>query len=150
MRALDPTAVGEGDLDAVVRALDRLRPGPGEDVHALRAEDELEDVGGVLVLTGQDLLTGGHERDLGTEGPVGGGELGARDAGADDDEVFGQVFELVELGPGEDALTVGLRGGELTRVGADGEEDRRGPQRVLRAVVLDDLDAVTADELRAA
>ncbi len=79
--------------------------------HAAALEDVLEHAAGVRVLAGQHLVAAGDERDLRAEVSCRrAGELGARDARADDDEVLGHArSSVVQLRPGEDALAVGLR-----------------------------------------
>ena len=62
------------------------------------------------------------EHDLGAERVVGARELRAGHAGADDDQLLGQLVEVVDLLPGEDALAVGLRVGQHPRVRAGGDE----------------------------
>ena len=64
--------------------------------------------------------------------------------------MFGQFVEVVELGPGEDALTVGLRSRQLARMGTDGEEDRRGLECVFGAAGFDDVDLVASGQGRLA
>ncbi len=115
VRALDGAAVDERHDDAVGGALDGGRPRLVEHLHAALAEDVLDDGGGVGVLAGQHPVAGRDEDDLRAEAEVGLGELGAGDAGPDDDEVLGQLVEGVDLLPGEDALAVGLRIVSMTR-----------------------------------
>ena len=57
-------------------------------------------------------------------GQVGAGELGAGDAGADHDQVLGQLGQVVDLAPVEDALAVGHGGGQHPRGGAGGDQHR--------------------------
>ena len=74
---------------------------------------------------------------------VAGGELGAGDAGADDDEVLGHLVEVVDVAPVEDPLAVGLGAGQHPRVGAGGDEDDVALQLLGdRAVVVEHLDPV--------
>ena len=101
------------------------RRGPAAlgDPAAAGLEDLLEHLGGVGVLAGQHLVAGGDQRDRHAGLEVAGGELGAGDAGADDDEVLGHLLELVDVAPVEDPLAVGLGAGQHPRVGAGGDED---------------------------
>ena len=127
VRTLDDAPVGERHLDVlVVPGPDDARglgPRARHHGHAAVAEDLLDEVRGVGVLAGQDPVARGDERHGHTERVVGPRELGTGDARADDDEVRGQLGELVELRPREDAPTVGLRVGQLARGRADGDED---------------------------
>ena len=76
-------------------------------------------------------------------GEVGVGELRAGDAGADDDEVLGQLGQVVELAPVEDALAVGLGALDDARARARWRAARRRPRPSSVAVVGDvDLDDV--------
>ena len=106
--------------------------------------------GGVGVLARQHLVAAGDQRDLGAERAVGGRELGAGDTRTDDDEVLGHLVERVELGPGEDALAVGLRGRQHARAGADRDDEGVGLDLVevgaALAVPVDDDDGVGAVE----
>src|SRR5690606_7877739 len=130
----DDAAVGELDLDAVPDAADGGGAGAGQDGHAAAAEDVLDELGGVLVLPGQHPVAAGDEGDGHAEAVVGAGELGAGDAGADDDEVLGQLGEVVHLRPGEDALAVRLRVRQDAGGGARGDEDDLGDELDLLAV----------------
>src|SRR5690606_5336933 len=85
----DAAAVGELDLDAVTDAPHGGGAGAGQDVHPAAAEDGLDELGGVLVLTREHAVAAGDEGDRHPQAVVGAGELGAGDAGADDDEVLG-------------------------------------------------------------
>ena len=93
-------------------------------------EDLLDDGGGVGVLAGQHLVAGGDEGDRHAGLEVAGGELGAGHAGADDDEVLGHLREVVDVAPVEDPLAVGLGARQHARVGAGGDEDDVGLQRL--------------------
>ena len=106
--------------------LTALRPGPAEHRHAAAAEHVLDQVGRVLVLLRQHPVPGGHQRDPRAERLVGAGELGPGDAGADHDQVPGQLGQVVELPPGQDALAVGFGAGEHAGQRAGGDQDRVG------------------------
>src|SRR6185437_2228275 len=157
VRAGHLPAVGERDDHAVALAVHRLGAGLAEHVHAAPPEDALDDHGGVLVLVRQDALTGRHQRDLRAERLVGAGELGAGDAGADHDQLFRQLGQVVELAAGQDALAVRHRVGQRpgARPGRDEHDvglDRR-PARGDRvrpgqpSPGLDDAHALAADML---
>src|SRR5690606_31050805 len=121
--AFDDGAVVEFDFDAVRGAAGRGGPGMIPDVHAALLEDLADDFGGLGVLVGHDAVPRGDEGDRRAHGEVGGGELGAGDAGADHDEVLGEFVEVVELAPGEDALAVGGRRGEVAGRGPGAQQD---------------------------
>src|SRR6185437_48155 len=157
VRAGHLPAVGERDDHAVALAVHGLGAGLAEYVHAAPPEDALDDHGGVLVLVRQDALTGRHQRDLRAERLVGAGELGAGYAGADHDQLFRQLGQVVELAAGQDALAVrhhvGQRpGGRPGRDEHDVGLDRR-PARGDRvrpgqpSPGLDDAHALAADML---
>ena len=105
--------------------------GAGHDVHAAAPEDVLQHGGGVRVLAGQHPVAGGDEGDLGAERLVGAGELGAGDAGADHDQLLGELVEVVDLRPVQDALAVGQRVRDLARVAAGGDQHGVGVERLL-------------------
>ena len=120
--ALHLAAVLEGHDDPVAAPLGGGHPGPVEDRHPAAAEDVLDDRGRVLVLLGQDELAGGDEGDVGAEPEIRLCELGAGDAGPDDDEPLRQLGQVVELLPGEDPLPVRLRGRQHPRGGSRRDE----------------------------
>ena len=124
--ALDGAPVGEGHHDPVADALDALRTRFRQHRHAAAAEHLLEHDRGVVVFTGQHLVARRDEGDLRAEVHVGRRELGARDARADHDEVLGQRLHVVELGPGENALTVGHGARQLARRRADRDDEGVG------------------------
>ncbi len=105
-----------------------------EHLHAALAEDVLDDRGGVGVLAGQHPVAGRDEDDLRAEAEVGLRELGAGDAGPDDDDALGQLVEGVDLLPGQDPLAVGAHRVHDPGCGAGGEEDDVGGQLARRAV----------------
>ena len=142
VRAGDRAAVGERDDHAVAVAAHRLRPRLREDLHAALGEDVLQHGGGVGVLARQHPVAAGHERDLGAHLDVGRHELRPGDAGADDDQVLGQLGEVVELAPGEDALAVGLGVVEHARGGAGGDQHDVGGEHLAAAVGRAGLDGV--------
>src|SRR5690606_25012026 len=123
VRGGDDPAVGELDLHAVTDPPHGGRAGAGEHVHAAAPEDGLDELGGVLVLTGQHAVAAGDERDRDAPAVVGAGEPRPGDTGADDDEVLGRLGDPVHLRPGEDALAVRPGVGQDPRVGAGGDED---------------------------
>ncbi len=126
MTALDGASVREGHDDAVAGPLDALRAGARHHRHPAAREDLLEHGRGVPVLAGEHLVTAGDQGDLRAEVHVGGGELGAGDAGSHDDEVLGQRRHVVELGPGEDALPVGHGARQLAGRRPDRDDESVG------------------------
>ena len=110
--------------------------------HAALGEGLLQHGGGVGVLVRQDLVAAGHDGDLDAELGVGVAELGAGDAGPDDDQVLGQFGEVVELAPVQDALAVGHRVGQHARAGAGGDQHHVGLQHADLAVRCGDLHPV--------
>jgi hypothetical protein len=120
------SAVRQGHGDAVLIAAHRSRPGLAEHRHAAAAEHVLDRVGRILVLLRQHPVPGGHQRDPRAERLVGAGELGPGDAGADHDQVPGQLGQVVELPPVQDALAVGFGAGEHAGQRAGGDQDRVG------------------------
>ncbi len=130
VRAAHLATVGEFHDHTVTVARDGIRAALVEDRHAVALEDRFDDGGGVGILSRQHLVAARDERDLRAEGEVGGGELRSRDTRSDDDEVLGDGFERVQLGPGEDALAVGLRGRQDARGRADRDHEGVGVDRV--------------------
>ena len=120
----------------------------GEDLHTALGEDVLQHGGGVGVLAGEHPVAAGHERDPGAHLDVGRHELRPGDAGPDDDQVLGQLGEVVELAPGEDALAVGLGVVEDAGGGAGGDEDDVGGERFAAAVGRAGFDGVQSARAR--
>ena len=79
-----------------------------------------------LVTFGEHAVAGGHERHLRAQQVVGARELGASHAGAHDDEVLGQGVQVVQLGPGEDAVAIGLGALEHARTRTQGKQNGVG------------------------
>src|SRR6185437_16684597 len=69
-------------------------------------------------------------------------ELRPGDPRADDHQVLGQLGEVVQLAPGEDALAVGLGVVEDAGGGAGGDEDDVGGEDLAAAVGCAGLDRV--------
>ena len=85
------------------------RPRLPDDVHPAAGEDVLDQQRGVGVLARHDAVAAGDQRDLAAQREVGAGELRPGHAGADHDEVLGQLRQVVDLLPVEDSLAVRLR-----------------------------------------
>ncbi len=113
-------------IDAVAGRLDGVGARFGEHVHPVALEHVLDHPRRVGVLARQHLVATGDQGDLGAERAVGARELGAGDTRADHDEVLRGLVELVELGPGEDALAVGLGRRQDPGPGADRDHERVG------------------------
>ena len=88
-------AVGERDL--VVVRLDVLDQRPGVDRHVLLGELAPGDLGDVGVLGREHAVERLEEQHLGAEPRVGGGDLRARRAGADDGQRLRQLLERPRL-----------------------------------------------------
>ena len=99
------------------------RPGAVHHLHAASAEDVLDDGRRVGVLAGQHPVARGDQHDLAAEAEVGVRQLGAGDAGADDDQLLGQLLQVVDLLPGEDALAIRHRRGHGPGRRAGGHQD---------------------------
>ncbi len=97
----------------------------------------------------QDLVATGHHGDLDAEFGIGVAELRAGDTGADDDQMLGQLGEVVELAPVQDALTVGFGTGQHSRPGAGGDQDDVGLQHADLAVECGDFHSVMRHARRA-
>ena len=139
----------------VAVALDRGGPGPAEHGHAPAPEHLLDDHRRVDVLVRQHPGPGGHQRHLGAQRLVGAGELGPGHAGADHDQLFGDLGQVVQLAPVQDPLAVGHRIGQHPGVRAHGQQHgvggdvpAAGPDRARAGQppdVVDDLDAFGRD-----
>ena len=112
--------VGEGDL--VVLRLDVLDQRAGVDLHALLGQPAAGELGDVGVLEREDAVDRLEQRDLGAEPRVGGRDLGAGRAGADDGQRAGQLLERPRLLRADHAAAE-LGAGDRQRDGAGGEHD---------------------------
>src|SRR5699024_5550772 len=108
--AVDLTTVGGTHAHTTIRgAGDRIHAGVLLQGNTAFREDGFQDVGGVRIIVGQDAVTGGHHGDLDPQLGEGGHKLRTGDTGTDHDEVGGQLVDVIDLTPGEDALPVRLR-----------------------------------------
>ena len=128
VRTRDLAAVREGhdDTRAVLGALHCGGAGAGHDAHAATLEDVFQHAGGVLVLAGEHAVAGGYQGHLRAQTVIGRGELGAGHARTDHDELLGHLAEVVQLGPGQDALAVGHARGHLARMRAHRKQHEVG------------------------
>ena len=120
----------------------RLGAGILDERDAALGEHLLEHGGRVGVLVRQDLVAAGDHGHVDAEFGVGVDELRARHAGADHDEVVGQVGEVVELAPGQNPLAVRTGVGQHAGTGARRDQHDVGVEHLLGAVGLGDLDPV--------
>ncbi len=138
--------VAVGELDRVAARLDVLDRGAGGDRDVLLLEGPLDDPRHVLVLGGEDLVEHLDQQHLGAEAAVGGGDLAARGAGADDGDLLrllgqrpgapGVEHAVAELDPGDrqrDRAGGEHHGARLVDVVADRDVALGGE----RAVALD-------------
>ena len=144
-----------GELDRALARLDVLDGGPGRDRDALFLEDPFDDFRHVLVLGRKDLVEHLDQQHLGPEAPVGGGDLRARGAGADDRDLLRLLGERPGS-PGVDDAVAELGAGDRQRHRA-GREDHRARLvdvvadldvgvRVERALALDQRHLVLVPE----
>ncbi|SKY37921.1 Uncharacterised protein [Mycobacteroides abscessus subsp. abscessus] len=142
MAAVDHPAVGHGDPHAGVRSRNRVGPGVLDERHTALGQRVFQDQGSILVLVRQHAIAAGHDGDLNPKLGVGVHELGARDTRAHHDEMFGQFIQVVELAPGENALTIGAGVGQHTWTGTCGDEHHIGLQDGAGAIRRGCLDPV--------
>ena len=128
MRTRDLAAIREGHdhAGAVLCALHGGGAGAGHDAHTATLENVLQHAGGVLILAGEHTVTGGDQGHLRTQTVIGRGKLGTGHARTDHDELLGHLAEIVQLGPGQDALAVGHTRGHLTRMRTHREQHKVG------------------------
>ena len=120
--------------------LDVLDPGAGDDRDALLLEGPLDDPGHVLVLGGEDLVEHLDQHHLGAEAGVGGGDLSARGAGADDGDLLRQLGQRPGA-PGVEHAAAELDPGDRQRDGAGREDHALG-----LVVVVADLDVAVGGQ----
>src|SRR6476620_2257024 len=141
--------VAVGELDAGVASFDVLHRRPGRDLDPLFLEDAFDDLGDVLVLGGEDLVEHLDQQHLGAEARVGGGELGARGAGADHGDPVRALGERPGA-PGVDDAVAALDAGDRQRHRPGRQGHRLGLVDLVadldvalggqRAVAVDELD----------
>ena len=147
--------VAVGELDRALAGLDVLDRGAGGDRDVLLLEGALDDPGHVLVLGGEDLVEHLDQQHLGAEAPVGGGDLAAGGAGADDGDLL-RLLGQRPGAPGVDDAAAELDPGDRQRRRAGGEHDRARlvdlvadldvALGVERALALDQRDLVLVPE----
>ena len=98
---------------------------PVEIVDPLFLEDPLDDPGHVLVLGGEDLVEHLDQQHLGAEADVGGGDLRAGGAGADDGDLL-RLLGQRPGAPGVEHAVAELDPGDRQRDRAGGEHDLPG------------------------
>ena len=144
-----------GELDRALAGLDVLDRAAGGDRDVLLLEGPLDHPRHVLVLGRQDLVEHLDQQHLGAEAAVGGGDLAARGAGADD----GDLLRLLGQRPGAPGVehpVAELDPGDRPRDRAGGEDHAAGLVDLVadldvavgreRAVALDQLDLVLVPE----
>ena len=89
---------------------------------------------------GQDVVEEFDDRHLGAEPPPHRAELEPDDAGADDEKLLRHLGEIERAGRGHDALLVDVDAVQPRDVGAGGDDDVLGLQRLRLAVVGFHLD----------
>src|SRR5690606_10376362 len=128
--------------------------GLGNNVDAVLLESIFQYASRVSILAWQHAVTRGNQGDLCSQQVVGRSELSTGHTGTNDDQVLGHLVHVVDLGPVEDPLAVRLRGRQLTRVGAYGNQHgigfdlllgtiwvRNGNRMVIEQPALTDHDA---------
>ena len=108
--------------DAVADPPNRARAGVVEQGATSRGEDLLQHLGRVRIFTRQHPVATGHQRHGYAELAVAAGELRPGDAGTDNDQPLRQGGEVVDVAPGQNPFTIGLRRGEYPRRGPGTEQ----------------------------
>jgi len=126
VRSGDRLAAGKLNGDGVAGSAYGGGSGVVHDLHAAAAEDPLDRHGGVRVLVRHHAVAARYKRDRYAHRKVSRGELGTGDAGADHDQVLGEGRQVIDLAPGEDALAVGDRVGQLPGCRAGRDQDCGG------------------------
>src|SRR6201996_371627 len=148
--------VAVGELDTALAHLDVLHRPPGRDLDAFFLEDPFDDFGDVFVLGGEDLRQHLDQDHLGAEAVVGGGDLRARRAGADDGDLL-RLLGQRPGAPGVDDAAAELDARDRQRHPAGGEDHAFGRLVDLtvrrdvalggqRALALDQRDLVLVPE----
>ena len=123
------------DGQAVLRLLQRLHHGVGQDFDTLLLHDLLEVLAQLTIHVGQQAIHALHQRDGAAQVAVEGGELHADDAAADDDQgVIEPVAALQQLIGGHHARKIKAGDGRPDIDGACGDEDTLRGIAVHRAV----------------
>lgn len=120
--ALDGATVGHRDEHPGPGAGDRCCPGIFEQPDSPFGERLFQDQRSVSVLIRQHVVLAGHHRDRHPQFGIGVHELSTGNPGAHHDEVVGQRVQVVELPPGQNALTVRLGRRQDPRAGAGGDQ----------------------------
>ena len=134
--------------DAIIDPPNRAGPRPPHQGATSRGEDLLHHLGRVRIFTGQHPIAAGHQRHRHAELAVAARELRPGDAGSDDHQSLGQAGEVVDVAPGQNPLTVGLRRGQYPRRGPGAEQHDVGFEDLSRSSFRPDhLEPVSAARL---
>ncbi len=108
------------------------------ELEALPLQHALELLADLAVHAGKDAVEEFDHRHLGPQPAPHRAELEANDAGANDDQLLRRLGERQRAGRGDDDFLVDLDAGQARHVGAGGDDDGLGFERLFLAVgVLD-------------
>ena len=140
----------DGGLEPAICLLDACDLGTELERDALLLQQALELLGDLVVHAGQDAVEEFHDRHLGAEPPPYRAELEADHAGADDEQLSGDLRQLERACGGDDALLVDLDALEPRHVGAGGDDDVLAFDRLGLAALARDLDLAAPEDLAGA
>ena len=121
--AAPPAAGSMRRADAGASLLDLRHLVAELELKALFLEHALELLGDLAVLAWQDAVEELDHRHLGAEPPPDRTQFEPDHAGADDDQLFGNLGQGQRAGRGDDRLLVDLDAGQRRHVGAGGDDD---------------------------
>ncbi|CNJ34252.1 Uncharacterised protein [Mycobacterium tuberculosis] len=138
---------GHDNAGAILGTLNSSRTGTGHHSHAATLKDVLQHAGCVLVLTGKHTVTRRHQGHLRTQTVIRRRELRTGHTRTNHNQLLGNLAEVVQLGPGQDALTVRHAGRHFTRMRTHRQQHKVRLQGVNQTRLVSYLDGVAVQKL---
>ena len=147
--ARDLTAIRQGHnhAGAVLGALNSSGTRTRHHSHAATLKDVLQHTGCVLVLAGKHTVTRRHQGHLRTQAVICRGELRTGHTRTNHNQLLGNLGEVVQLSPGQDALAVRHTGRHFTRMRTHRQQHKVRLQGVDQTSLISHLDGVAVQEL---
>ena len=145
-RNLTTIRQSHNNAGAILSTLNSSRTGTRHHSHAATLKDVLQHASCVLVLTRKHTVTRRHQGHLRTQTVIRRRELRTGHTRTNHNQLLGNLGEVVQLSPGQDAFAVRHTGRHFTRMRTHRQQHKVRVQRVDQTRLISHLDSVAVKE----
>ena len=146
-RNLTTIRQSHNNAGAILSTLNSSRTGTRHHSHAATLKDVLQHTSCVLILAGKHAVTRRHQGHLRTQTVIRRSELRTGHTRTNHNQFLGNLGEVVQLSPGQNAFAVRHTGRHFTRMRTHRQQHKVRVQGVDEARLISHLDSVAVQEL---